>query len=338
MAPRFSKTDLLREVRNLYYLYARALNVVFGPDEAYRSVGWEPPTDSAFGPLLDPSFLDFDDLAEAEGRDDTLERLPAAQVFDQLYDYAVFGIRRSDMEPLEPTTMPAFFAAWVNDVCGSDLIHELHNCETLPDFGLVRQTINLAEARSVLDGNRRFRTVIDAPGDGFLSFAEVALLAGIDERSVRNAASKKGGDLIATPSSDERRSFIRVEDARAWLKGRRGFVPSTRDGIFARFDLLAQSFDDISTVRAFLRFHAESNLLSVDGYLRLLPAHGRSEDIDWANTPLPSDHDEARAVAAALAIDADALFYRLEELRTAQALAAIRGKLQALTEGVRHDR
>lgn len=58
-----------------------------------------------------------------------------------------------------------------------------------------------------------------------LTLAEVALLANMDERSVRNAANPKLPDPLKTEQVGKR-SLVRPEEARRWLAGRKGFIPT----------------------------------------------------------------------------------------------------------------
>lgn len=86
-------------------------------------------------------------------------------------------------------------------------------------------------ARLVLDGvDRRTDYATDefGPGGGdfgYLTLAEVALLANMDERSVRNAANPKLPNPLVTESVG-RRSLVRPEEARRWLADRKGFIPT----------------------------------------------------------------------------------------------------------------
>ena len=96
---------------------------------------------------------------------------------------------------------------------------------------LALRTAQTAVARHILDGGVRYS--LDTKGDrgeerDYLSFEELALLANMDERSVRNAANPKLPDALVTASFG-RRTLIAIEDANRWLAARKGFVPTTRE-------------------------------------------------------------------------------------------------------------
>lgn len=96
---------------------------------------------------------------------------------------------------------------------------------------LAVQTVQTAIARHILDGGQRWTDYEDTAWD-HLTFAELALLADMDERSVRNAANPKiPGALVTTAVG--KRSVIAVEEARRWLSGRKGFVPSSTSEVDA---------------------------------------------------------------------------------------------------------
>ena len=91
---------------------------------------------------------------------------------------------------------------------------------------LAIRTVQTAVARHVLHGGLRYTAFNDEqePG-GYLTFHELSLLADMDERSVRNAANPKLQEPLVTKNFG-RRTLIAIDDARRWLAGRKGFVPT----------------------------------------------------------------------------------------------------------------
>ena len=329
---RFSKEDLLKEVRNLVLLDARSRSWVYDPGAAYRLLGWKP-THGFGGALLDIELYDFDEAAEGEGQSANLGHLPLVQVFEQLYDYGVLGLRRQDMEPLEPATMPAFVACWMNDVHASMLVSEAHNGQQ-PSLRLPGITIDLALARAVLDGVGPEPRFVSRDGDPLysdhLTYAEVALLAGMDERSVRNAASKPDSGLTTVASDDGRKSFINADVARAWLKGRRGFVPTRDVDLVEHVDILARPFDSAGAVVAYLRLMCERRNIDATRYADLC---GWSDPATvWSDARLPETSEAVHDVANAFDLDPVLFDLRLKELRLAEEMEAVRRSLKSLRE------
>lgn len=88
------------------------------------------------------------------------------------------------------------------------------------------KTVQAAVARYVLYGGERYTTPEELGSSWTsLSFQDLALLADMDEKSVRNAANPKVNDPLITQTSG-RRTWISRADAYTWLKKRRGFIPT----------------------------------------------------------------------------------------------------------------
>lgn len=147
----------------------------------------------------------------------------------EMYDYGIAGIPTGDLVP-----------GSIIDGAHAHIEKFLSAMDTptmrlyLDDDGntpprLALRAVQSAVARMVLDGGDRSTDFgVDVHGigkgdSGYLTIAEVALLANMDERSVRNAANPK----LPAPLKTEqvgKRSLVSPEDARRWLAGRKEFV------------------------------------------------------------------------------------------------------------------
>jgi len=334
---RFSKEDLLKEVRNLVYLQARTFGRVFGSSVSLAMLGWSGDSADIGDGYLYNDYSDFEDVAKAHGCSASLHHFDLLGVFGQLYDYGVLGLHQADMEPIEEATRPAFAAAWLYDVSGSDLIWETHNGE-LPEPRLARTTVDLAQARAVLDnfsGAPRFirrAALADGlwPDSDLLTFYEVALLADMDERSVRNAASKPDSGLTTVASDDGRKSFIKADVARAWLKGRRGFVPTRDVDLVELVDILARPFDSAGAVVAYLRLMCEHRNIDSARYAAL--CRWSDPATVWSDARLPETPEAVHDIAAALSLDPVLFDLRLKELRLVEEMEVVRRSLKSLRE------
>jgi hypothetical protein len=90
----------------------------------------------------------------------------------------------------------------------------------LPHFA--KTAARTAIARHVLEGGERY-SLSSEDEEGYLGLAEIALLAKMDEKSVRNAANSKNNDPLKTETIGKR-SMVSVAEARRWLAGRKGYV------------------------------------------------------------------------------------------------------------------
>ncbi len=162
---------------------------------------------------------------------ETIQESPVWKAVSEMYDYGVTGIPTGDLVPGN------IINGWH---AGTEVF--LHAMDTPPmkiflDASentpprLAMRAVQSAVARMVLDGGERytdFGTVEYGLGKGnwgYLTLAEVALLANMDERSVRNAANPKLPDPLKTEPVGKR-SLVTPEEARRWLASRKGFVPT----------------------------------------------------------------------------------------------------------------
>ena len=96
------------------------------------------------------------------------------------------------------------------------------------------RSIHTAVARHVLEGGERWTAVDPVENEGMgvgmtnhLSIKEVAFLADLDERSVRNACNPKLAGHLETVAVGKR-TMVEPEAAKRWLSTRRGYVPLNR--------------------------------------------------------------------------------------------------------------
>ena len=212
--------------------------------------------------------------APAWSTKDAVLASPIWETVNEMYDYGVEGL---------PVPIKAGSA---DSVIGRhiEVEHFLYALNTLPmkryldgqgntPPHLAILAAQCAATRLVLDGaDRRTDYATDefGPGSGdfgYLTLAEVALLADMDERSVRNAANPKLPNPLATEAVG-RRSLVRPEEARRWLATRKGFVATkvineANENRLPSFDLtLPQAFyDDVAREAKELDIPFDMNLM-----------------------------------------------------------------------------
>lgn len=145
----------------------------------------------------------------------------------KMYDYAFYGLPHRELgagpvdgcEADAELFMTMIDTKWAECYLAEDSV-------TIPKK--VVRTINTAVARHVLDGGERYIDHDAGDGNGpptdMLTIHEVALLADMDERSVRNACNPKLPGALKTKQYGKR-TLVHPEDAKAWLIGRKGYVP-----------------------------------------------------------------------------------------------------------------
>ena len=170
---------------------------------------------------------------------EAIEHSPVSEAVSEMYDYGIDGIPTSDLGPGGRINgIHAHVEAFFHGLDTPNMKAYLEASHNAPPR-LAMLAVQSAVARMVLDGGDRYSNfgaiehgVMDS-GYGYLTLAEIALLANMDERSVRNAANPKLPDRLKTEQVG-RRSLVTPEEARRWLAGRKGFVPTKKsDGFTA---------------------------------------------------------------------------------------------------------
>lgn len=199
---RFTKIKMQEELDGFLSLFSKQVATLFGS----KTPAWPIQTDVLSSPIW--------------------------ETVSEMYDYGIDGLAI----PMNPGSAGSAIGRH------TEVERFLHALNTLPmklyldgqgnkPPRLAILAAQCAAARLVLDGgDRRTDYASDefGPGSGdfgYLTLAEVALLADMDERSVRNAANPKLPNPLMTEAVG-RRSLVRPEEARRWLATRKGFVPT----------------------------------------------------------------------------------------------------------------
>lgn len=100
--------------------------------------------------------------------------------------------------------------------------------EVLLCTAYARWKLDIPALDSGIDVFRVFNDCFSGSQVELLSLTEIALLADIQERSVRNYThrTRKEGERLITVKVGGR-TFVTREDAAAWLRGRRRYIPTT---------------------------------------------------------------------------------------------------------------
>lgn len=155
---------------------------------------------------------------------EAIQKSPIWEAIGEMYDYGVTGTPKGELSP--GGHIYGAYGHAERFLRGMDTpqmkLYLEENGNTLPRLAMF--AVQSAVARIVLDGGWRYTDY----GDGdmnHLAIAEVALLANMDERSVRNAANPKLPNPLKTKQIGKR-SLISLEEARRWLAGRKGYIPT----------------------------------------------------------------------------------------------------------------
>jgi len=213
--PKFTKEDVMNELRQIFLIQADHLVIAGSPKLAEAFIGLSQPEDSWNFFDHDPKLVD-------------LSRFNIAHQFDWCFDYA-----------FNPSVLTRHDESYVQDllVFVDGIPRTDNGGDRLPfltDQGLCHVVADAAHARFALE-------------EGFdLTTRQVALMANMTEGAVRNALAQKGdGGLRAIPGT---KNPVMIEHAEAlsWLQSRRGFVPTPENFQDDRF-LTAQIANERTT-------------------------------------------------------------------------------------------
>lgn len=170
-------------------------------------------------------------VGDAWTEKETIQNSPVWKAASEMYDYGIRGIPTEDLFP--NGHIDGIHGYTERFFRGMDTPHMrlyLEESDNTPPR-LAMLAVQSAVARMVLDGGWRHTDYGECEngmfkGDmGRLTIAEVALLANMDERSVRNAANPKLPDPLKTEQIGKR-SLVKPEEGRRWLAGRKGYIPT----------------------------------------------------------------------------------------------------------------
>lgn len=198
----FSLEEMRAELRQVLWSFANSIGRVYGNQRA-KAI------------LLPPGFSN-EELKNLEFDSFDLNGFPITGFLEVLYEYAINGIQTITDLTDDYEESRDFFRG----LEGFDLLWENVEGEDV-SIKKCMQVVEMANARLCLDDGGFAWSTEGGVLANHLSLAQVALLAGLDERTVRNATTPKAKDRLATVNFGGR-TFVDNEVAIEWLK-RRGF-------------------------------------------------------------------------------------------------------------------
>lgn len=174
--------------------------------------------------------------ADAEDIGLTYERIKETalmRTLERLYRYAYFGELDGGAEPMSDESIYTWISALVFDAAHGRLADEWADNGSMSMQAAARclTVCELANARHTLEGGEpfyfKFGSVKDTNAEGgCLTIRQMALLAGMEEMSIRAAANKtqKRANPLLTYST-EGGTRVALDTAREWLQSKGRYVP-----------------------------------------------------------------------------------------------------------------
>lgn len=256
----FSLEDFRKDIANVFLHHVRAYAWMVGPEAGIRAIpGMEE---------SEPFDLFYNGDAQAIGLTyEQLSHTPLAKSLEFLYRYAYFGELDANAETMEDGSIHTFITALVSDAANggfAQTMDEETSDGTMASAERCLSVCELANARCTLEAGESFYGKFDGKGKtdsvGFecLTVRQMALLAGMEEMSIRAAANKtqKRANPLETYSADGG-TRIALDVAKAWLQSKGRYVPITRIWSAAEFDLAKAQFRDVYEFGRALRARLE---------------------------------------------------------------------------------
>ena len=234
----------------LFFTQIRAISFLTDDDTAWRITG-KPPLEGrlhsifVFGETARSSGLTYEDIRHNY----------FAECLEAMYKFAYQGILDRNREAMDFCSDYTLIANIVRDasksMCAS--YWDQHGeTNQLDSSRICFEVIELANARCILENNVSFLfeegTNIFEKNAGVqskLTIRQMALLAGMEEMSIRAASNPKRANPLRTLSENGRTS-ITATDAKAWLKEKNRYVSVKNPWNDSSFDLANNVFSNLS--------------------------------------------------------------------------------------------
>jgi hypothetical protein len=319
-----------------------------------RTLGWMCEGPAAWRvtgkPLADESLL-FDPDASAEELGlayADIQHTPFAQCLERMYDYGYLGLLDESADAMDYESIYTWISAVLTDIRHSSVMNEwsTYGGEESASAERSLRVAELANARRVLEGGENFFYFRSGMPDdesvtaGSLTVRQMAFLAGMEEMSIRAAANPRRANPLTT-KTEEGRTRISIDVAKAWLKSKSRYVPITRRWSSGEIDLVGRRFTGIDALCAALETRCAFLTLRDgrrDELDRQLVELGiivhRSPDSMQNSLSLEKAHclngDLMRQLAAILELPADLLVLRAREAVASEELSAVERELRVL--------
>lgn len=174
-----------------------------------------------------------------------------AMAMEDFFDYGFYAVSFTRVEPMEYETVHTWFGYYLQDCSMSHYLEEWesYGAKILDSVKRCLFVCELANARRILEGKEAFCYIRSAAKDEAglideLSIRYLAMLAGMEELSLRSAISRKTAPVLEI-KKDDRRTYIESDVAKNWLIAKGRYQPVVVGHLSAEIDLAKTRFDSI---------------------------------------------------------------------------------------------
>jgi hypothetical protein len=266
----FTKEELQQDILQIYLLQLRTTELIADEASVWALTKKEPQVDIAtlWNPQREAKDfgLNYSDISHTK----------LAMALEQQYDYAFHGVISIGIDSLEYGTTHTWIAAYLMDLNPSSTVDEWESCggTSLSGAGgpIYRclYTCELANARLAMEGQECFSYFASARDKDneataleAVTVRQMALLSGMEEMTIRTAASRKSANPLQIYKKD-RQTLISAEVAKTWLIAKNRYVPITKRRAGDDVNLEKIQFSDINGIRDAIRRHVKEVSLRRD--------------------------------------------------------------------------
>jgi hypothetical protein len=329
----FTIEEFRSNILTLFFTQLRTIAQMTDAEKAWRIVGKSG--------IKEHSFFNPEKTAEEVGISYAdISDTGFAGRLESMYQYAYYGILDESMESMSYESTYTWIAAIVDDSRGR--VAEEWDSYGAPGMSAAAsncyRVAETANARRILEGEEHFYYFQGRDGDSTesdsLNVRQMALLAGMEEMSIRAAANRNRTNRLPT-SSPEGRTRIAVDDAKTWLQAKGRYVPVTRQWGLGNINLAKRKFSSIDDAirvvmhrQMFLRSQGEEKRAEIEDRMSKLAS--RYPDAEHLNRESLSNLEFARELGRALEFPEELFALSLKEALVKDELASIERQLRAL--------
>ncbi len=266
----------------------------------------------------------FDGRAEDDARTLNLDELPVTEYMSMIYDYAIDGRLdkqlRNDWEIVDED-IRGFFSGLID-------FPLMENANEFP-LSTITYILAVFRARRFLDLGAWVTGDDDSTVEGYVQLKDVALLAGIDEKTARNLANPQAKNRLVTEKW-KGRTLVAIDVARDWLV-QRGYQDTVEFDSMLDRDLENRGFWSLADLGEYVRGHREKSNMTIE--VLCAKAALDSDGLVWLAAleagRAEFDRDRLRALAVALEVSPKAFVVAaLKQIHSSQ-LRELEAQLEA---------
>ena len=257
--PPFTKEEMLVELYDALWSWCTGLALVFGEAPVYRLM-----SDPGL-PSLGAHWLGSLELGATAEFVAIARQWRFVDVIARMYDFGMLGIAHDDMQGMNDESDYTYASAFILDMQESRMQKEIDAFSQgfFPSKALI--AAQTAVARMILEGYPEVFYVFPGQGESMLTIRDMALLAKMEEKSLRNAANPKRIGHLQTKSINGS-TYISPIDAKKWLMAKGRYLPILRKFGAADVDLAAHAFQDTTEAWSFIEARFRSLEMDADEF------------------------------------------------------------------------